>query len=385
MSIIKKKANFWLKLKNKKGLRFRVKPGMTGAGTGFPINSGMTGAGTEAPIKFASSKTLGRGMTMAPILCLAPMAGITDSAFRQVCKKYGADVVYTEMISADGLFYDAKKTLAMLDFHKSEQPAVIQLFGKDPSKFTKAAQLAEQAGFAGIDINFGCPAKKVAGRGGGVTMMRDLNKCRQIIEATLAGTKLPVSIKLRTSIKKSVDPSQAQDDKAGVVTSLDFLKAMKGLPLAAVMIHGRPYENPFQAEIDYEMIKKCVQYLKVEFPDTIVLGNGGINTLADAKKMLELTGVDGLGLARGLYGKPWLFDQIKKYLKTGKIPEYTPKKIKQVILDHAKFALKSKDTYGLVELRKHLLWYVSGWPNARELRSRLVKVENIKQIKEALK
>lgn len=384
MSIIKKNANFWLKLKNRKGLRFRVKPayrtgrpGMTVMGTGFPIGSGMTDGGAWAPKKART--------TAMPILALAPMAGITDSAFRQVCKKYGADVVYTEMISADGLFYDAKKTLAMLDFHKSEQPAVIQLFGKEPSKFTKAAQLAEQAGFAGIDINFGCPAKKVAGRGGGVTMMRDLNKCRQIIEATLAGTSLPVSIKLRTSIKKSADPSQAQDDKAGVVTSLDFLKAMKGLPLAAVMIHGRPYENPFQAEIDYEMIKYCVQYLKVEFPDTVVLGNGGINTPADAKKMLELTGVDGLGLARGLYGKPWLFDQIKKYLKTGKVPEYPPKKIKQVILDHAKFALKSKDTYGLVELRKHLLWYVSGWPNARELRSRLVKVENIKQIKEALK
>lgn len=135
-----------------------------------------------------------------PILALAPMAGITDSAFRQMCRKYGADVVYTEMISADGLYHDSKKTLAMLKFAKSEQPAVIQLFGKDPFKFTKAAQIAEQAGFSGIDINFGCPAKKVAGHGGGVTLMRDLSKCRQIIEAVLSGTKLPVSVKLRTSI-----------------------------------------------------------------------------------------------------------------------------------------------------------------------------------------
>ena len=336
MSIVNKKANFWLKIKK-------------------------------------------------PILALAPMAGITDSAFRQVCKKYGADVVYTEMISADGLFYDAKKTLAMLKFDKSEKPVVIQLFGKDASKFTKAAQLAEQAGFTGIDINFGCPAKKVAGRGGGVTMMRDLNKCRQIIEATLAGTKLPVSIKLRTSIKKIVDSSRAQDDEAGVVTSLDFLKAMKGLPIAAVMIHGRPYENPFQAEIDYEMIKKCVQYLKETAPEIVVLGNGGINTTEDAKKMMELTGVDGLGIARGLYGKPWLFEQIKKYLKNGKVPEYSQKKIKQVIINHAKFALKSKDTYGLVELRKHLLWYVSGWSHAKELRSMLVKVESLSDLKKILK
>lgn len=343
MSIVNKKANFWLKLKK-------------------------------------------------PILALAPMAGITDSAFRQICRKYGADVVYTEMISADGLYYDAKKTLAMLKFDKSEQPVVIQLFGKDPTKFTKAAQLAEQAGFSGIDINFGCPAKKVAGRGGGVTLMRDLNKCRQMIEATLAGTKLPVSVKLRSSIKKSSDSLRAslpdkqnQTDSKEVVTALDFLWAMEDLPITAVMIHGRPYENPFAAEIDYEMIKNCVQYLKAKKSQTIVLGNGGINSPEEAKKMLELTGVDGLGLARGLYGRPYLFEQIKKYLRSGKILTYNQAKIKKVILEHAKFALKTKSTYGLVELRKHLLWYVKGWPKAAELRSELVKVEDLRQIKRILK
>lgn len=325
MSIINKKTNFWLKLKK-------------------------------------------------PILALAPMAGITDSAFRRICKKYGADVVYTEMISADGLYHDSKKTLAMLQFDKSEKPIVIQLFGKDDLKFTKAAQLAEQAGFSGIDINFGCPAKKVAGRGGGVTMMRDLAKCRRIIEATLSGTKLPVSVKLRSSIK----------EEGGIVTALEFLQAMDGLPLSAVMIHGRPYENPFAAEIDYEMIQQCVKYLKKISPQTIVLGNGGINTPEDARKMLELTGVDGLGLARGLYGRPWLFDQIKKYLKTGRTPEYDKKKIVKVILEHAGFALQAKDAYGLIELRKHLLWYVKGWPNAKELRSGLVRVEKIRDIEKIL-
>jgi nifR3 family TIM-barrel protein len=305
--------------------------------------------------------------TKVPILALAPMAGVTDSAFRQVCRQYGADVVYTEMVSADGLFYDSKKTLEFLKFDKYEKPVVIQLFGKHPEKFTKAAQICEQAGFDGIDINFGCPAKKVAGHGGGVTLMRDLPKCHQIIEAVLAGTKLPVSVKLRSSIKKD----------GAAVTALDFVKFMKDLPIAAIMIHGRPYENPFNAEIDYEMIKK----VKQEFGG-IVLANGGIRTPEDAKKMLEKTGCDGVGLARGLYGRPWLFQQTKKYLKNKKYTEATQKEIIKAILLHAKLALKAKGKHGLIELRKHLLWYVAGWPNAKELRSKLVKVDDLEQIKD---
>ena len=305
--------------------------------------------------------------TKVPILALAPMAGVTDSAFRQVCRQYGADVVYTEMVSADGLFYDSKKTLEFLKFDKYEKPVVIQLFDKHPEKFTKAAQICEQAGFDGIDINFGCPAKKVAGHGGGVTLMRDLPKCHQIIEAVLAGTKLPVSVKLRSSIKKD----------GAAVTALDFVKFMKDLPIAAIMIHGRPYENPFNAEIDYEMIKK----VKQEFGG-IVLANGGIRTPEDAKKMLEKTGCDGVGLARGLYGRPWLFQQTKKYLKNKKYTEATQKEIIKAILLHAKLALKAKGKHGLIELRKHLLWYVAGWPNAKELRSKLVKVDDLEQIKD---
>lgn len=317
-------------------------------------------------------KKLGR--RKKPILALAPMAGITDSAFRQMCRKYGADVVYTEMVSADGLFYDSKKTLEFLKFDKSERPVVIQLFGKHPDKFTKAARLAEQAGFDGIDINFGCPAKKVAGHGGGVTLMRDLDKCKAIIKAVMAGTNLPISVKLRTSINKD----------NGVVTAYDFLKKMKGLPISAVMIHGRSYEKPFDGEIDYGMINKCVQYYKKQNSACVILGNGGIKTPEEAKIMIYKTGVDGVGLARGLYGKPWLFKQCGDYLRTGKYKEMTQAGIKKAILEHAKFALKAKSDYGLIELRKHLLWYVSGWPRAKEIRTQLVRVETLADIKRAI-
>ena len=130
-----------------------------------------------------------------PILALAPLAGITDSAQRQLCKYFGADVLYTEMISSDGLFYDSKKTLEMLKLTKKEHPVVLQLFGKDEEKYKKAAKIVEEYGFDGIDINFGCPAKKVVAHSGGVSLMRDLDKCKKIIEAVLNNTSLPVSVK----------------------------------------------------------------------------------------------------------------------------------------------------------------------------------------------
>ena len=329
-----------------------------------------------------------------PILALAPMAGITDSAFRELCRHYGAAVVYTEMVSADGLHYDSKKTLEFLKLEKNEHPVVIQLFGQHPEKFIKAAGLCEAAGFDGIDINFGCPAKKVAGHGGGVTLMRDLKLCREIIEAVQAGSQLPVSVKLRTSINqesiKKISARQKKDKPLAVpakktVTALDFLKYMKDLPLSAVMIHGRSYEKPFEGEPDYAMIKKCVQYQKRINPKCVIIGNGGIKKPEDAGKMLSLTGADGVALARGLYGRPYLFQQIGDYLVQGKYPEYDLASIKKAAFLHAQLAYRSKGKHGIVELRKHLCWYVAGLPNAKDYRQQLVRVENLSQVKMALK
>ncbi len=300
-----------------------------------------------------------------PIIALAPMAGVSDSAFRQLCKSFGADVVYTEMVSADALHYDSKKTLELLKFEKSEKPIVCQLFGKRPEMFAKAAKMVEKAGFDGVDLNFGCPAKKVVAHSGGVTMMRDLKHCRKLIETVLGCTRLPVSVKIRSGIDK--------------ITALDFVLAINDLPISAIMVHGRPFKNPYSAPIDYEIIKK----VKENFIG-IVLGNGGINTPQDAKKMLELTGADGVGLARGLYGRPWLFKQVKDYLKKGKYKEFEFNDIKKVALLHAKLAESSKGKWGIVETRKHLAYYVKGFPGAADLRSKLVLVDDVKQIKKVL-
>jgi tRNA-dihydrouridine synthase B len=311
-----------------------------------------------------------------PILALAPMAGITDSAFRELCRKQGANVVYTEMVSADGLHYDSQKTLELLKFSKKEKPIVVQLFGKDPEKFIKASQIVTKLGFDGIDINFGCPARKVAGHGGGVTLMRDLDLCYNIIKNICDNTPLPVSIKIRSSINKKDSSGKV----IGKVTALDLVKKIKDLAITTIMIHGRTYEKPFIGEIDYEMVKK----VKEEFSG-LVLANGNLTDPEIAQKTLELTKTDGLGLARGLYGRPWLFREIKEYLKKGKSKEITWKDIKKIALDHAKLNFKSKGDYGIIEMRKHLIFYSKGQKQAKEMRKDLVQVESIKDIAKIFK
>lgn len=300
-----------------------------------------------------------------PILALAPMAGYSDSPFRQLCKSFGADVLYTEMVSADALHYGSKKTLAMLPFSKSEKPVVCQLFGKRIEVFAKASQIVEKAGYSGIDLNFGCPAKKVVAHGGGVTLMRDLGHCRKLIIEVLQNTKLPVSVKIRAGIDN--------------VTAVDFIETIKDLPVSAVMVHGRYFKNPFGGEIDYKMIKKVKQKF-----NGIVLGNGGIFTPEDAVRMLKETGVDGIGLARGLYGRPWLFKQIRDLIETGKYDDLNQKELKKVAIKHATLAEKTNGEWGVVETRKHLAWYVKGFEGAVELRKELVQVKKAAEVKKIL-
>jgi len=297
-----------------------------------------------------------------PILVLAPMAGYTDSAFRLLCRENGADVVYTEMISADALYYDSKKTLDMLKFNKKEKPIVCQLFGKRVEMFPKACQIVEKAGYSGIDINFGCPAKKVVRHGGGVTLMKDLDKCHEIIKTVISSTKLPVSVKIRKSI--------------GKITAIDFLKKMKDLDIKAVMIHGRSYENPFSGEIDYKIIKQARKYFK-----GIIIANGGINSVEQAKVTLEKTGADGLGLARGLFGRPWLFNDIK--VQTHCNASLT--KIKKTAIRHAELLYKTKGKKGMFEIRKHLIFYTKGLPNIKQWRDQMVRVESVAEIKKIFK
>ncbi len=219
---------------------------------------------------------------------------------------------------------------------------MIQLFGNKPELFAKAAKEVEKIGADGVDINFGCPAPKIYKIMGGVRLMRDFNLCYEIVKATCAAVKIPVSIKIRIGI--------------GKVTGLDLVNKIKDLPISAIMVHGRSFEQAFRGEADLEAIKR----IKKAFGG-VVLGNGGIYTPEKAKDMLVQTGVDGIGLAQGVLGKPWLFKQVKDYLKSGKYKELNFKQIKKVALAHAALNYKLKGKVGILEMRKHLGWYFKGF------------------------
>lgn len=310
-----------------------------------------------------------------PIYALAPMAGVTDSAFRQICKKFGADVLYSEMASATALAYNPEKTLEMLEFLKIESPYVVQLFGNDPKYFAKATNILNNYNFSknknnkicftqsGIDINFGCPVKKIIKQGAGSMLMQNLKLSREVIKNVINNTSLPVSIKLRS--------------KSGDIDCLRFLDYMKDLDIKAAMIHGRTFKQGFIGKIDTEIIKKSRNYF-----NGIILANGGVMNAQSAKDLLSDTKADGIGIARGAMGKPWIFSELKF---NSRVEFYSILQIFKIIIKHAKLVEKLKGKSGIIKMRKHLSWYVQGLPNARKMREKLVKVEDVNDIKKILK
>jgi tRNA-dihydrouridine synthase B len=333
-----------------------------------------------------------------PILALAPMAEFTDSAFREICRKYGADVVYSEMASASGLYYNPKKTLGLLNFNKSERPYVVQLFGSNPEHFAKAARIVtEKIKPDGIDINFGCPVKKVMKTHAGCALMQNPKLAREIIRAVCENTNLPVSIKIRAGISAKVEPSNLKGLTLAI-KAVDFIKKIKDLPFQAVMIHCRTYEQGFSGAPDYSVAEE----IKKIIPDKIVLVNGGINTVEDGIKILkDYPTIEGLGIARGALGQPWIFEEIKSQLKNCREREFAFQKTgthicvpynkynlsqtKKILLAHAKLVYKNKGAQGLKELRAHIGWYIKGFPGASELRKKLVGFRTISQLESGLK
>jgi len=310
-------------------------------------------------------------------LSLAPMAGITDLPFRLVCKKMGADIVYSEMISATGLFYGQnEKSLLLAQSIKDEAPVAIQLFGNDPKHFAKATKIISSLNnkkdknfrkVEEININLGCPARKVFKENSGCALMKKPALAKKIIEAVSKNTDLPVSIKIRAGIKS--------------IEAIEFLKEIEGTGWDKVIVHGRTYEEGFSGKIDFEKIKE----IKKEFPKKEIVANGGIFTPEDAKEVIEKTGVRHLAIARGCWGNPWAFKQIKDYLKTGKYEKPSLEEIKSVALEHAQLFLKYTPNKNLIAFRKNLGWYFRNFPKAKKMREELFQVKNLNELKNILK
>lgn len=312
------------------------------------------------------------------LIILAPMAGITDLPFRMVCKEQGADVVYSEMISAAGLFYNKSKTLQLLPTCLQEQPMVLQLFGSNPDHFAVAAEyisqlpLASQDGSAGvfrpagIDINFGCPVRKVMKQNSGCALMRDPDRSRAIIQAVCDNASLPVSIKIRAGIDG--------------IDAIHFLDHIADLPWEKVMVHGRTFAQGFTGWPDLDLIRK----IKQRYPDKIVIANGGITTPKIACDVLDQTHADGVAIARGALGNPWIFAHINTVLAGEAYAEPTASDIVHTIKNHAELFERTMGPDTFIEMRKHLMWYVSGFPNARLWRKAFSEVSTRKELEAQL-
>ncbi len=292
-------------------------------------------------------------------LLLAPMEDVTDPSFRSVCKGFGADLMYTEFISSDGLIRDARKSVEKLRIDDRERPIGIQLYGSEIGPMVEAAQVAAAAGPELIDINFGCPVKKIAGRGAGSGMMRDVPKMVEMTHQIVRAVELPVTVKTRLGW---------DDDHKNIE---EIALRLQDTGIAALTIHGRTRTQMYKGEADWTLIGAVKNNPLIRIP---IFGNGDIDSGPKARQLLDRYGVDGLMIGRATFGRPWIFREVRQFLETGQeLPQPTVLERVALARDHLakSVALKGERT-GVIELRRHLSCYFKGLPDFRETRIRLV-------------
>lgn len=300
-----------------------------------------------------------------PVL-LAPMEDVTDASFRIVCKKFGADMVYTEFIPSDGLIRDAAKAIAKMKTSDDEAPIAIQIYGNDPDAMVEAAKMADNADqIAGghgcdiIDINFGCPVNKIAGRGAGSGMMREPDKMVMITERIVKAVSKPVTVKTRLG----------WDESSKIIVPL--AERLQDAGIAALTIHGRTRCQMYKGEADWTLIGQVKENPRMHIP---IIGNGDINSPQKACEAFGKYGVDGIMVGRASFGHPWIFREIKHYLATGEIlPSMSVNDRVALAKWHLSLStgLKGPVT-GVLEMRRHLSCYFKGLPDFKETRVKLV-------------
>ena len=292
-------------------------------------------------------------------LFLAPMEDVTDPSFRYICKKFGADMMYTEFISADGLIRDARKSLAKLAIDDSERPIGIQIYGNEIAPMVEAARMAEAAGPEVIDINFGCPVKKIASRGAGSGMMRDVPKMVEMTRQIVQAVRLPVTVKTRL----------VWDDETKNIEEIAL--RLQDVGIEALTIHGRTRAQMYRGEADWTLIGTVKNNPAIHIP---IIGIGDIDSGPKAAEMLKRYGVDGLMIGRATFGRPWIFREIRHYLDTGEeLPQPTVLERVALAREHLAKSVELKgERTGVLELRRHLSSYFKGLPDFRETRAKLV-------------
>lgn len=301
---------------------------------------------------------------------LAPMAGVTDKAFRIICRQFDCGLVYTEMISSKGLTFNSAKTHAMLDIDDREAPAAVQIFGSEPDIMASTAEvISANPKVAVIDINMGCPAPKIVKNNEGSALMKDIHLAEKIIKNVVKKSKKPVTVKFR----KGWDETS--------INAVEFAKMAESAGAAAVAIHGRTRAQMYEGNADWDIIKKVKDSVKIP-----VIGNGDVVSPESAKRLFDETKCDAIMIGRGSLGNPWVFKRTVHYLNTGELlatPSFEDK-IDMALL-HLSMAFEFKGHRGVVEMRKHIAWYLKGLKNATSVKDIINKINDKEEIEKVLK
>ncbi len=310
-----------------------------------------------------------RDICVDPPIVLAPLAGLTDSAMRRLCRRNGASMVWTEMVSAEGAVRNSWKTFELLAFHEEERPIAFQLFGSRPESMAEATRRATALKPDAIDVNAGCPVKKVVKSTSGAALMRDLTHLRDVVQAVLESTTLPVTVKIRSGWDEcSINAPEA----AGMLDELG---------VAAITVHPRTRAQSFKGLSDWSLLPEVKRSCTIP-----VIGSGDVKTPEDALRMLEETGVDGVMIGRGAVGNPWLFARAAALIATGKVPpEPTLAERLRLAIEHLGLMVEAKgEQRGVMEMRKHIVAMLKGFPGAVELRRELVIMDGSENVRARL-
>lgn len=287
---------------------------------------------------------------------LAPMAGVTDLSFRLICKEMGCGMVYMEMVSSKGLYYEDKKTEGLLKIHPKEKPVALQIFGSDPNIMSKAAYMLNNRENAILDINMGCPTPKIVKNGDGSALMKDVKLAGEVVKAVVKESVKPVTVKIR----------KGWDENS--VNAVELAKIIEENGANAIAVHGRTREQFYSGKADWDIIRRVKEAVTIP-----VIGNGDVFTVEDGINLLKATKCDGIMIGRGSQGNPWLFKRLVQYMKTGELTsEPTARERIFMALKHMDLVIAHKSEYiGIKEMRKHIAWYLKGLKGTASLRNKI--------------